>query len=41
MNLLQLINFMRQDYKRLLELKDSHALLLLAYWYAKICQTQH
>ena len=41
MNFLQFVNFMRQDYKRLLELKDSRALLLLAYWYAKVCQTQH
>lgn len=37
---LQFINSMRPDYKRLLELKDSCALLLLAYWYAKVCQTQ-
>ena len=41
MNFLQFTNSMRQDYRRLLELKDSRALLLLAYWYAKVCQTQH
>lgn len=41
MNFLQSINSMRQDYKRLLEPKDARALLLLAYWYAKVCQTQH
>ena len=40
MSFLQFINSMRQDYKRLLELKDTCALLLLAYWYAKVCQTQ-
>ncbi len=40
MNFLQFINFMRPDYRRLLELKDPRALLLLAYWYAKVCQTQ-
>ena len=40
MDFLQFINFMRQEYKRLLELKDSRSLLPLAYWYAKVCQTQ-
>ena len=37
---LQFINTMQEEYKRLLEQKDSCALLLLAYWYAKVCQTQ-
>lgn len=31
---------MRAAYKRLLEQKDPCALLLLAYWYAKMCQYQ-
>ena len=29
------------EYRELLEQKDHRALLLLAYWYAKVCQTQH
>lgn len=28
------------DYRRLLEQRDSRALLLLAYWYAKVCPYQ-
>ena len=41
MNFLFFISRMRPDYKRLLERKDPRALLLLAYWYAKVCQYQH
>lgn len=29
------------EYRDLLENKDHRALLLLAYWYAKVCQTHH
>jgi hypothetical protein len=29
------------EYRILLERKDHRALLLLAYWYAKVCQTHH
>ena len=37
---LSFINDIPPDYKRLLERKDPRALLLLAYWYAKVCQYQ-
>jgi hypothetical protein len=40
LNFLSFISYMRPDYKRLLERKDPRALLLLAYWYAKVCQCQ-
>jgi hypothetical protein len=40
LNFLYFIYGMRPDYKRLLEQKDPRALLLLAYWYAKVCQYQ-
>jgi hypothetical protein len=32
------IGHMRPEFKRLLERKDSRALVLLAYWYAKVCK---
>ncbi|MCJ1390343.1 hypothetical protein MMC18_003202 [Xylographa bjoerkii] len=32
---LSFISHMKQDFKRLVELKDSRALLLMAYWFAK------
>lgn len=35
---LTFIGNMRPDFKQLLEQKDPRALLLLAYWYAKVCQ---
>jgi hypothetical protein len=35
------IGGIRPDYKRLLERKDPRALLLLACWYAKVCQSKH
>lgn len=38
---LSFISHMRPEYKRLLERKDPCALLLLAYWYAKVCQYRH
>ena len=41
MSFLSFISHMHSDYKRLLELKDPGALLLLAYWYAKVCQCQY
>jgi hypothetical protein len=37
---LSFISHMHPDYKRLLERKDPRALLLLAYWYAKVSQYQ-
>jgi len=37
---LSFISYMHPDYKRLLERKDPRALLLLAYWYAKVSQYQ-
>jgi hypothetical protein len=37
---LSFISYMHPDYKRLLEQKDPRALLLLAYWYAKVSQYQ-
>ena len=40
MNFLAFINGMRPDYRRLLERKDPRALLLLAFWYAKVSQYQ-
>ena len=36
---LQFICDLPSDYKGLLEQKDPRALLLMAYWYAKICQS--
>ena len=42
--ILDFINFtmnMLPEYKELLKRKDPCALLLLAYWYAKMCQYQH
>jgi hypothetical protein len=33
------IGHMKPDYRKLLELKDPRALLLLAYWYAKVCRS--
>ena len=41
LNFLYFISNMRPEYKRLLEQKDPRALLLLAYWYAKVCQYRH
>jgi hypothetical protein len=38
--LLSFVSTIRRDYKRLLERKDPRALLLLACWYAKICERQ-
>ena len=40
MSLLSFMSHMHPDYKRLLELKDSRALLLLVYWYTKVCQSK-
>jgi hypothetical protein len=37
---LSFISYTHPDYKRLLERKDPRALLLLAYWYAKVSQYQ-
>jgi|ERR1700722_3788389 hypothetical protein len=37
---LSFIRYMHPDYRRLLERKDPRALLLLAYWYAKVSQYQ-
>ena len=37
---LSFIGYMNPDYKALLEGKDPRALLLLAYWYAKVCRYQ-
>lgn len=34
---LSFISFVEPEYKRLLEQKDPRALLLLSYWFAKIC----
>ena len=39
-NFWSFVSNMRPEYKRLLERKDPRALLLLAYWYAKVCQCQ-
>ena len=36
-----LIGNMSPEYKRLLKQKDPSALLLLAYWFAKMCQFSH
>jgi hypothetical protein len=36
---LTFITHMKPDFKRLLEQKDPHALLLLAYWYAMVCRS--
>ncbi|KAK9351006.1 hypothetical protein V1523DRAFT_442222 [Lipomyces doorenjongii] len=36
---LSFITLMQPDFKRLLEQKDPRALLLLAYWYAKVCHS--
>jgi hypothetical protein len=41
LNFLCFISYMRLDYKGLLERKDPRALLLLACWYAKVCQYRH
>ena len=38
MGFLSVISNMRPEYTRLVKKKDSRALLLLAYWYAKVCQ---
>jgi len=40
LNFLFFIGDMPPDYTKLLERKDPRALLLLAYWYAKVCQYQ-
>lgn len=40
LNFLFFTGDMPPDYARLLERKDPRALLLLAYWYAKVCQYQ-
>src|ERR1700722_20036258 len=40
LSFLTLISAMCPDYKRLLERNDPRALLLLAYWYGKVCQLQ-
>lgn len=37
MNFLGFIGHVNGDFKRLLELKDPRALLLMSYWYAKMC----
>jgi hypothetical protein len=34
------VSYMQPEFRMLLEQKDSRALLLLAYWYAKICHSQ-
>lgn len=31
---------MRPQFKALLKEKDARAMLLLAYWYAKVCESQ-
>ena len=41
LNFLSFTVHMHPEYKRLLEGKDPRALLLMACWYAKICQYQH
>lgn len=41
MNFLSFISHMHPDYKQLLERKDPRALLLLACWYGKVCQSRH
>ena len=41
LSFLSFIGNMSAEYKRLLKRKDSAALLLLAYWFAKMCQFQH
>lgn len=41
LNFLAFIGGMLPEYKRLLKRKDPSALLLLAYWFAKMCQVQH
>lgn len=40
MNFWSFVSNMRPEHKRLLERKDPRTLLLLAYWYAKVCQCQ-
>lgn len=41
MNFIAFTMNMTLDYKRLLKRKDPCALLLLPYWYAKVCQYPH
>ena len=41
LNFWSFTSHMHPDYKRLLEHKDPRALLLLACWYAKVCQSRH
>ncbi|MCJ1388762.1 hypothetical protein MMC18_001611 [Xylographa bjoerkii] len=41
MSFMMFIMKMQLEYKHLLARKDPRALLLLAYWYAKICQYEH
>jgi len=36
---LAFVSYMRPAFQRLLEQKDPRALLLLAYWYAKVCHS--
>jgi len=38
---LQLLSKMSPDFKRLLTEKDTAAMMLLVYWYAKLCQYPH
>lgn len=40
LNFMAFTGDMPPDYAQLLERKDPRALLLLAYWYAKVCQYQ-
>jgi hypothetical protein len=40
LSFLVLINNIPQEYKLLLKQKDPRALLLLAYWYAKLCEVE-
>ena len=40
MNFIAFTTNMKLDYKRLLQQKDARALLILACWYAKVCQYQ-
>lgn len=41
LNFFSFVRHMGPDYRQLLEQKDPRALLLLAYFYAQICQYQH
>ena len=41
LSFLSLIGNFHPEYKRLLRRKDPSALLLLAYWFAKMCQFSH